>query len=266
MNDPNPKGSQTRPTGLQLVMLVLSVYVLMALFVSTFFKLSPEMSSLLQTLDTIICFIFLGDFFCSLYRAKSKRAFLKWGWIDFISSIPMLTLFRWGRIVRIVRIFRVLRGVRSLKFIFGFLFENRARGTFGTVLLITVMLVIFSSIAILNVETAPEANIRTDGDALWWAASTVTTAGYGDKYPVTPEGRIIGVILMAAGVGLFGTLTAYIASVFLNLGTASGTSEAELTQELRLLRERMAALETKLHKIHTALPAQFGKPPESPPP
>jgi len=263
MNDLKPDGLQKRVTGLQLVMLVLSVYVLVALFVDTAFKLSPEVSLLLQTLDTIICFIFLGDFFYNLYRAKSKRAFLKWGWIDFISSIPMLPQFRWGRIVRVVRIFRILRGVRSMKFIFGFLLENRARGTFGTVLLIIVMLVIFSSIAILNVETVPEANIKTDGDALWWAASTVTTAGYGDKYPVTPEGRVIGVILMAAGVGLFGTLTAYIASVFLNPGKTDGPSEAELTQELKLLREKMEGLETRLHKIHAALPAQFGKPPES---
>jgi len=70
--------------------------------------------------------------------------------------------------------------------------------------------------------------------------------------------------LMTTGVGFFGTLTAYIASVFLNLGRTRGPTEAELTQELRLLRERIEAIETKLHKIHTALPAQFGKPPEPP--
>ena len=177
----------------------------------------------------------------------------------------MLNMFRWGRVVRIVRLFRILRGVRSMKYIFGVLFENRARGTFGTVVLITLMLVIFSSIAILNVETVPEANIKTDGDALWWAASTVTTAGYGDKYPVTPEGRIIGVILMTAGVGFFGTLTAYIASLFLNPGNqTSGPSETELAKELRLIRERIESLESKLHKGDIHLPAQFGKPPEPP--
>lgn len=246
-------------------MLVLSVYVLIALFVDTVFKLSPEMSSLLQKLDTAICFIFLGDFFYHLYRAESKLAFLKWGWIDFISSIPMLSMFRWGRIVRVVRIVRILRGIRSVKFIFGVLFENRARGTFGTVVLITLMLVIFSSIAILNVETALDANIKTAGDALWWAASTVTTAGYGDKYPVTPEGRIIGVILMTAGVGFFGTLTAYFASLFLNQGKTGGTSETELAKELRLIRERIESLEAKLHKGEVHPPAQFGKPPDPPP-
>jgi voltage-gated potassium channel len=94
--------------------------------------------------------------------------------------------------------------------------------------------------------------------------ATVTTAGYGDKYPVTTEGRIIGVILMTAGVGFFGTLTAYIASVFLNPGKTSGTSETELVKELRLIRERIENLETKLHKGEVHLPAQFGKPPEPP--
>ncbi len=267
MNDTKPEGPKKGLGGQQLLMLVLSIYVLIALFIDTVFKLSSPVSSLLQTLDTLICFIFLWDFFYNLYRAKSKLAFLKWGWIDFISSIPMLSVFRWGRIVRIVRIFRILRGVRSMKYILGYLFENRARGTFGTMLLITLMLVIFSSIAILNVETVPEANIKTDGDALWWAASTVTTAGYGDRYPVTPEGRVIGVILMTAGVGLFGTLTAYIASVFLNPGSkTSDPSESELAKELRLIRERIESLEAKLHKGEVHLPAQFGKPPEPPPP
>jgi voltage-gated potassium channel len=259
-----PNEAKKKLAGLQLVMLVLSVYVLAALFADTVFKLPPEISSLLQTLDTLICCVFLADFFYHLYRAESKRAFLKWGWIDFISSIPLLTWFRWGRIVRVIRIIRVLRAVRSVKYIVHFLFEHRAKGTCVTVLMITVMLVIFSSLAILNVETVPEANIKTAGDALWWAASTVTTAGYGDKYPVTTEGRIIGVILMTAGVGLFGTLTAYIASVFLGADKVEAKPETDLATELKLIRERIESLETRLHKTHVELPAQFGKPPEPP--
>lgn len=260
-----PNDSEKKLTGFQLLMLVLCVYVLVALLIEGMFKLPPQISSLLQMLDTAICFIFLGDFFYRLHRAENKAAFLKWGWIDFISSIPMLSWFRWGRIVRVVRLIRILRSIRSLKFILAVLFENRAKGTFSTVVLATVSLLIFSSIAILNVETVPEANIKTAGDALWWAMATITTAGYGDKFPVTTEGRIIAVILMTAGVGFFGTLTAYIASVFLNTGKTSETSETEVAKELRLLRERMESVETKLHKIHVELPAQFGKPPEQPP-
>lgn len=65
-------------------------------------------------------------------------------------------------------------------------------------------------------------------------------------------------------MGFFGTLTAYIASVFLNPGRTGGTSETELAKELRLIRERIESLEAKLHKGEVNLPAQFGKPPESP--
>jgi voltage-gated potassium channel len=259
-----PDDSQKKLAGLPVLMLVLSVYVLIALFADTAFHLPVQISALLRTLDTIICFVFLGDFFYHLSRAENRLAFLKWGWVDFISSIPMLTLFRWGRVVSMIRVIRVLRGARSVKYILHILFKNEARGIFGTVALVTATLLIFASIAILNVETVPESNIKTASDALWWAMATITTGGNGDKFPVTTGGRIIGVILMTTGVGFFGTLTAYIASMFLNLGRTHGPTEAELTQELRLLRERMEGVETKLHKIHAGLPAQFGKPPEPP--
>ena len=259
-----PDDAQKRPAGLQLVMLVLSVYVLAALFVDTVFQLPEEISSLLQTQDTLICFAFLADFFHRLYRAEHKAAFLQWGWIDFISSIPMLTLFRWGRVVSVIRVVRILRGARSVKYILQALFENKARGIFGTVILVTACLLIFASIAILNVESAPESNIKTAGDALWWAMSTITTGGNGDKFPVTAAGRIIGVVLMTTGVGFFGTLTAYIASMFLNLDRTGGTTEVELANELRLMRERLESLETKLHHPAVHVPSQFGKPPEPP--
>ena len=266
MNDLKPEGPQKGLTGLELLMLVLSVYVLIALFADTAFHLPVQISSLLRTLDTVICFIFLGDFFYHLYRAGNRRAFLKWGWVDFISSIPLLTLFRWGRVVSMIRVIRILRGTRSLKYILNVLFKNEARGIFGTVALVTALLLIFASIAILNVETVPEANIKTASDALWWDMATITTGGNGDKFPVTTGGRIIGVILMTTGVGFFATLTGYIASVFLRPGKTGNVSETELAKELRLIRERIESLEAKLHKGEVHLPAQFGKPPEPPPP
>ena len=265
-NDMKPDEAQNRLTGFQLVTLVLCVYVLAALFAETVFKLSPQITSLLQTLDTLICFVFLGDFFYQLYRAERKLAYLKWGWIDFFSSIPMLPVFRWGRIVRVIRIIRILRGARSVKYILRVVFRNKARGIFGTVILVTASLMVFATIAILNVETAPESNIRTAGDALWWAMSTVTTGGNADKFPVTAAGRIIGVMLMTTGVGFFGTLTAYIASLFLNLDKTGKTTEAELATELRLIRERLESLETKLHHPSAPVPPQSGKPPEQPAP
>jgi voltage-gated potassium channel len=95
-----------------------------------------------------------------------------------------------------------------------YVFKNKAKGAFTSVAILALLLVIFCSIAILQVEKAPDSNIKSAEDAIWWAYVTITTVGYGDKYPVTTEGRIIAAVLMTAGVGLFGTFTAYVASWF----------------------------------------------------
>jgi voltage-gated potassium channel len=103
--------------------------------------------------------------------------------------------------------------------------------------------VIFSSIAILHVETAANSNIRTPGDALWWAFTTITTVGYGDKYPVTFEGRAVAVVLMIVGVGLFATFTAYISNYFLESNQKkSEQAIIELIAEVRLLREKVDSM------------------------
>ncbi|MFA5206935.1 MAG: ion transporter [Lentisphaeria bacterium] len=228
----------------QIVMLFLSVYVLGAVFVETIFPLAPETSALLTWVDNLACVVFLGDFFFHLFTAKSKRDYLKWGWIDLVSSIPDIQFLRWGRFVRVIRILRILRGIRSTKLILQFLFANRAKGTFASVAMISFVLVVFSSIAILNCETAPEANIKTAGDALWWSFSTITTVGYGDRYPVTTLGRIIAVVLMTAGVGLFGTFTAYVASFFLQQNQEKEAKQETLVlAELRAIKERLGRLE-----------------------
>lgn len=198
----------------QLVILVLSIYVLASLFVSAFFNLPPEIHRLLTLIDNGICFVFLFDFFHRLYIAPNKWKFLKWGWIDFISSIPHLEFFWAGRSVRLLRILRILRAFRSTRVLMNHIFKEKSHGTFASVSIIAVLMVIFSSIAILEVERAPDSNIKTAEDALWWSYTTITTVGYGDKYPVTTEGRIVAMMLMTVGVGLFGTFAGYVASWF----------------------------------------------------
>jgi voltage-gated potassium channel len=95
------------------------------------------------------------------------------------------------------------------------MFKNKAEGTFTSVGVIALLLVIFSALAILQVEDDPNSNIKTAEDALWWAYVTITTVGYGDRFPVTTEGRLIASLLMTAGVGLFGTFAGYISSLFI---------------------------------------------------
>lgn len=196
----------------QILIIALSVYVLAAMFVDTVFQLPEEISRVISIVDDLICVIFLFDFFVRYAKAKSKLAFMKWGWIDLVSSIPMLDALRAGRLLRLFRLLRILRAVRSTKLLISYSFRNRKQGTFSAIAAISVLLIIFSSIAILNVEQDPASNINTAEDAVWWAFVTITTVGYGDRFPVTTEGRFIAAVLMTAGVGLFGTFTGIVAS------------------------------------------------------
>jgi len=199
---------------LNVAVVVLSVYVLLALLVSTVFRLPPETERILGLADNAICVFFLVEFCIRLYQAPRKWHFLRWGWVDLISSIPSVAVLRVGRTLRLVRVLRILRAFRSTRHLLRHLFRSRVQGTFTAVALVATLMVIFSSIAILQVETAPDSNIRTAEDALWWAYSTITTVGYGDKYPVTGAGRLIAAALMTVGVGLFGTFTGLLASWF----------------------------------------------------
>lgn len=219
----------------QLVMVFLSLYVIVALFIERVVPLPKETAALLQLIDTLICVVFLIDFGVRFARAESKWKFMRWGWIDLLASIPMVDAFRWGRLVRVIRVLRVFRSARVFA---SFFFRKRADSALATVSIMAIALVIFGSLAMLNVESDEQSNIRTPGDALWWSLTTITTVGYGDRYPVTAEGRMIAVLLMIAGAALFSTFTAFVATYFMQPAQQEDRIE-ELLREVRALREEL---------------------------
>ena len=198
-----------------IIILVLSLYVLISLIVTTFFVLSDEVTVLLNYVDNLICIIFLVDFAIRFKKANNKLVFMKWGWIDLISSIPYIDFLRAGRVLRLIRLIRVFRAFKATKLIFEHINKNKKQSALTTVALISFLMVIFSSIAILQFEKDINSNIKTAEDAIWWSYVTITTVGYGDKFPITTEGRIIGAVLMTMGVGIFGTFTALVSSWFI---------------------------------------------------
>jgi len=202
--------------GLSLLILILSFYVLISLVITTFFSVTLEIQKILSQIDNFICIVFLIEFFYRFYNASNKLQFLKWGWIDLISSIPFIDFFRVGRVLRLLKLLRIMRAFKSMRHIVEHVYKDKSKGLLSTVGIIAFLMVLFSSVTILQVETAPNSNIKTAEDALWWSYTTLTTVGYGDKYPVTTEGRIIAAILMTTGVGLCGTFAGYIASILLS--------------------------------------------------
>jgi voltage-gated potassium channel len=228
-------------------MLVLSFYAIAALAVQTAIRLDPQVRSVLEYADYAVCILFLLDFVVSLWCApKRRRYFLTWGWLDLLSSIPALSSARWGRVARVVRIFRVLRGVKATKLITSAVLRRRAHNTFLAATLLALLLIVFCSVAVLHFETAPGSNIKTADDAIWWAFATVTTVGYGDRYPVTPEGRFVAVILMCAGVGLFGTFSGFLAAWFLDEKSGSHSEIESLRAEITALRESVDDIARRL--------------------
>jgi voltage-gated potassium channel len=153
-------------------------------------------------------------------------------------------------------------GIRRLRYEFS---EQRAEGALFLVFFFIILLVEVSAILVLEVESmAPDANIKTAGDALWWAYVTITTVGYGDQYPVTARGRIVGIILMTAGVTVFGTLAGFLSNKLTaprerksKKTTSTQAQQGETTNELREMvahqEEMYRDIITRLEKIEQAL-------------
>jgi voltage-gated potassium channel len=228
----------------QIVVLVLSVIVLAAVGANAAFRFPPEISRILHLLDTLICLVLITDVGLRFYKAKSKLSFLKWGWIDLVASIPNVPILRVGRLVRILRIIQLLRAVRTTHKISHILLKDKVETGLASVILTGFLLIMFCAIGELICERqAPDANIRTAGDALWWSVTTITTVGYGDKYPVTTEGRIIATVLMAGGVGLFGIFSGLAASFFVGAGQKSIVKEEDkIAAHLQRLEEKIDRL------------------------
>jgi voltage-gated potassium channel len=200
----------------EFLVLALSLYALAALALEATVPLEPGTRDVLAWADTAVCAVFLVDFGLRFVRAENRWHYMAtWGWLDLVSSIPTIQLFRLGRIAAVFRILRLLRGVRATKVIAFFILDRRAESAILAVCLVSLLLTISAAIGVMRVETTPTANIKGPADALWWAVATITTVGSADHYPVTPVGRFIGACLMVAGVGFFGTLSGFVASWFL---------------------------------------------------
>jgi voltage-gated potassium channel len=247
MPDTETNKSKSELNSFQIVILVLSVYVLFALLYELIFKPTGNIVKILSVFDFIICLVFQYDFFYRFATSKNKLRFLKWGWIDFISSIPTVDILRWGRIIRIFRIFRLLRAFKSTKTIIAYLFKNRAQNTLAIAALITFVLVVFASIAILTFETSPDAHIRSIVDAIWWSFSSVSSTGSGDAFPVSTPGKILAIVLSITGIGLFGTLTAFIARFFIKPDQKGEEDEmGNIRKQLEMLNDKIEKLSNRI--------------------
>jgi voltage-gated potassium channel len=123
--------------------------------------------------------------------------------------------------------------------------QRRAQSTLLTAVLAAILMLEVGALLILTVERAAnQANIRTGVDALWWSIVTLSTVGYGDKYPVTTAGRVLGVIAIVVGVGLFSALTSFLAQWFLKPRAADKQPQGATATEIQDLNRLTVLLRT----------------------
>ncbi|WP_299801561.1 ion transporter [uncultured Shewanella sp.] len=237
---------ETPPTPIQLAMMLLSLLSVIVVLVLTFGRVDGETKRLLFMIDFSICLIFMSNFFFELFKASDKASYLKHHWIDFVASIPAIEALRMARLFQILRVIRLIRMTRSLIVP---MLKQRRQATIASLLVALVTILTLSSVLVLIVESGVEgANIDTAESAIWWALVTISTVGYGDYYPVTTAGHIIGGVVIVCGVSFFGVISGYMASVFVAPDEAEklDSHTEEIRSELNMSLARMEANQEKL--------------------
>jgi voltage-gated potassium channel len=169
--------------------------------------LSESAQSSIELVQWICWFVFALDLFAGLLTSKSKKEYLLKHPLELMSVLlPFL---------------RPLRLMRVISF-GGLALQKIAMGKqFAITLKVALTAIFVSYIAAVQITISERdvegSNIKTFADGLWWAVTTVTTVGYGDRFPTTTEGRILAVMLMIVGISLVGVITASVASWFVRL-------------------------------------------------
>jgi voltage-gated potassium channel len=230
-------------------MMVLALVMIPLIVVPLVADLSPATERAFLAVDYLLWAIFAAEYAIKLYLAPNRRRFVAHHVPDLIIVlVPMLRPLRVLRSVRLLRLLRLAllgsfaaKGLREVR-------EVLRRRGLSWVLLIVLVLNLVAAAAVLEFERSnAQANIGSYPDALWWAVTTITTVGYGDRFPMSPAGRGVAVVLMIAGIAMFGVITASIAAYFVEQ-----RAEQDVTDRLDRIMERLEDLSTQLDKEERA--------------
>ena len=262
-----PQASEMLDTSYEIFVALLSLLSIGNLIVGWIVPgLYPDARNVLRIIDGFLSLIFLFDFARRMHAAPVKRRYFirGGGWADLLSATPIPGL----RLLRVWRIWVTGRSLREagLRSVVTEVSEERAESALYVAVFLVLVVLEATSVAVLYTERgAAGANITTASDAVWWGYVTVTTVGYGDQYPVTNAGRLVGVALLTSGVALFAVVTGFIANAFLAprrrprrlaaLVEASTPKQrlAAIRREMEAQEQAMGRLKKQLNEVEAIL-------------
>ena len=170
-------------------------------------EITPSTKKLIDVIQWVCWLAFAIDLLIGIFTSKVKSEYLKHHLLDVAAVLlPFL---------------RPLRLMRVISF-GGLVIQKVAIGRqFAITLKVAIASIFIAYVAAVQVTISERgvegSNIKNFSDGLWWAVTTVTTVGYGDRFPVSTEGRLLAVLLMIAGISLVGVITASVASWFVKM-------------------------------------------------
>ena len=228
----------------ELPLLILALAIIPLLLTPLAFDLSAQVDRTLLAVGWVIWAVFALELVVKTYLSPKRLAYLGRHWFDIvIVAIPFLRALR---VVRSARALRTLRAGRALAVLWRCILAGRriaARNGLQYAMLVGIGLVFACAGAVTLFERDSGGNITDFGTAMWWASTTVTTVGYGDTFPKTPEGRGVAVLLMLVGITLFSLLTANIAAFFVEANASDGPTLDDVMLKLAQLEEQIGQLQ-----------------------
>lgn len=190
-----------------------------------------------RVMSGLLWLAFAVDYVVRLRLAPDRRRYVRSHIPELLAvALPMLRPLRVLRVVGLLGSATRRAGRHA-----------QARATAAVVTVAALVMVTAAGIVLDAERGAKGANITRPADALWWAATTVTTVGYGDRFPVTGQGRVAAVVLMLTGIALIGVVTASVAAWFIRTfggdTTNDGVSRSELIERLDRLEQLLAGVD-----------------------
>jgi voltage-gated potassium channel len=236
-----PQAYERVERALTVPLLILSVALIPVLVLPVVMHLSSSWNGTLATIDLVIWAVFVLEYLTLLGLSVNRWRYIRTHLLDLLLvALPMLRPLRIVRSARALRLLRLTRvasvSAESIRLSRHQLASKGAAYALGVAVVLTV-----ASAALVEDAERGRGNIRTFGDAVWWAMTTVTTVGYGDHYPVTTLGRVVAVMLMLVGVAILGIITAALAAWLVRV---NGEPQQE-TEHQQLL--------TRLHQLENLI-------------